>query len=193
MAAEIYVSTDIETDGFAPGENSMLSLGSAAYTADKRLVASFSVNLETLPGARANPITTRWWQDQPEAWAACRVDPQPPRQAMREYAAWLRALPGRPVFVGYPVVFDFGFVSYYLAQFAGENPFGFAALDIRSFAMAVMQCDFKDVQKKRMPQEWFDDLPHTHIALDDAIEQGALFCNLLKLSRDGAPGAPANG
>lgn len=193
MAAEIYVSTDIETDGFAPGENSMLSLGSAAYTADKRLVASFSVNLETLPGARANPITTRWWRDQPEAWAACRADPQPPQRAMREYATWLRALPGRPVFVGYPVVFDFGFVSYYLMQFAGENPFGFAALDIRSFAMAVMQCDFKDVQKKRMPQEWFDDLPHTHIALDDAIEQGALFCNLLKLSRAGAPGVPPDG
>lgn len=167
----------------------MLSLGSAAYTADKRLVASFSVNLETLPGAHANPITTRWWRDQPEAWAACRTDPQSPQRAMREYAAWLRALPGRPVFVGYPVVFDFGFVSYYLAQFAGENPFGFAALDIRSFAMAVMRCDFKDVQKKRMPQEWFDDLPHTHIALDDAIEQGALFCNLLQLSRNAAAGA----
>jgi hypothetical protein len=26
---------------------------------------------------------------------------------------------------------------------------------------------------------WFDPLPHTHRALDDAIEQGALFCNML--------------
>jgi hypothetical protein len=31
-----------------------------------------------------------------------------------------------------------------------------------------------------MPPQWFDDLPHTHVALDDAIEQGALFCNMLK-------------
>jgi hypothetical protein len=31
-----------------------------------------------------------------------------------------------------------------------------------------------------MPPRWFDaDLPHTHKALDDAIEQGALFCNML--------------
>ncbi len=31
------------------------------------------------------------------------------------------------------------------------------------------------------------DLPHTHVALDDAIEQGALFCNMLaELRRDQA-------
>ena len=30
-----------------------------------------------------------------------------------------------------------------------------------------------------MPRRWFDPLPHTHEALDDAIEQGALFCNML--------------
>jgi hypothetical protein len=30
-----------------------------------------------------------------------------------------------------------------------------------------------------MPRRWFDDHPHTHRALDDAIEQGALFCNML--------------
>ena len=49
--AEIYVSTDVETDGPIPGPHSMLSLGSAAYTVDKKLVSTFSVNLETLPGA----------------------------------------------------------------------------------------------------------------------------------------------
>ena len=32
---EIYVSTDIETDGPIPGRHSILSLGSAAYTPDK--------------------------------------------------------------------------------------------------------------------------------------------------------------
>jgi hypothetical protein len=34
--------------------------------------------------------------------------------------------------------------------------------------------------KPRFPKHWFDDHPHTHVALDDAIEQGALFCNMLK-------------
>ncbi|HKX30422.1 MAG TPA: exonuclease, partial [Blastocatellia bacterium] len=48
---EIYVSTDVETDGPIPGIHSMLSFGSAAYRADKTLVETFTANLELLPGA----------------------------------------------------------------------------------------------------------------------------------------------
>jgi hypothetical protein len=33
--------------------------------------------------------------------------------------------------------------------------------------------------KAAFPAQWHDPLPHTHIALDDAKEQGALFCNML--------------
>ena len=54
---EIYVSTDIESDGPAPGLNSMLSFGSAAYLADKTILGTFSANLEVLEEASADPIT----------------------------------------------------------------------------------------------------------------------------------------
>ena len=46
---EIYVSTDVETDGPIPGPHSMLSFASAAYSARKELLGTFSANLETLP------------------------------------------------------------------------------------------------------------------------------------------------
>ncbi|MBA1149089.1 exonuclease [Ectothiorhodospiraceae bacterium WFHF3C12] len=176
---EIYVSTDIEADGPAPGIHSMLSFGSAAYRADKTLVSTFSANLETLPEATTDPRTMTWWEGFPEAWAACRRETEPPAQAMPRYLDWLRTLPGKPVFVGYPASFDFMFVAWYLLRFTGENPFGFGALDIKSYAMALMGTGFKDTVKGRMPESWFDDMPHTHIALDDALEQGAMFCNIL--------------
>src|SRR5947209_4310661 len=100
---EIYVSTDVETDGPCPGLNSMLSFASAAYLADKTLIGTFSANLETLPDAKADPVTTAWWLTQPEAWTACRKDLQPPTVAMPHYVEWLKKLPGPLVFVGYPV------------------------------------------------------------------------------------------
>lgn len=93
---EIYISTDVETDGPIPGPHSMLSIGGAAYTADKVLLSTFSANLETL---------------------------------------------------------------------------------------AVLKTNYRESTKRNMPKRWFDDLPHTHVALSDAIEQGALFCNMLKESR----------
>src|SRR5215472_12258492 len=91
--AEIYVSTDVETDGPIPGPHSMLSFASAAYRADKTVVGTFAVNLETLPDAVGGPKTMAWWQSQPEAWAATRSDPQDPAVALPAYVAWLKALP----------------------------------------------------------------------------------------------------
>lgn len=180
---EIYVSTDVETDGPIPGPHSMLSLGSAAYTADKHLVSTFSANLETLPGASAHPKTAQWWATQPEAWAACRSDLETPEAAMARYVAWIKSLQGTPVFVAYPAGFDFLFVYWYLIRFTGESPFSHSALDIKSFAMAMLKTDYRKTTKRNMPKRWFDALPHLHVALDDAIEQGALFCNMLNENR----------
>ena len=117
MMTEIYVSTDIEADGPIPGPNSMLSLASAAFRADKTPLGTFSRNLQTLPGAQPDPKTEAWWQSQPAAWAACREDARPPDEAMHDYLAWLKSLPGKPVFVAYPAAYDFMFVDWYLMRF----------------------------------------------------------------------------
>jgi hypothetical protein len=186
---EIYVSTDVEADGPIPGPSSMLSFASAAYTADKQLLGTFSANLETLQGASADPLTMKWWATQPEAWAACRRNPQSPEVAMREYVGWLKALPGKPVFVGYPASFDFMFVNWYLMRFAGETPFGFSAIDIKTYAMAMLKADYRETTKQQMPAHWLSAHPHTHVALDDAIEQGTLFCNMLAENLDRARAA----
>jgi hypothetical protein len=38
---------------------------------------------------------------------------------------------------------------------------------------------YRDSVKRNMPREWFSKARHTHVALDDAIEQGQLFCAML--------------
>jgi hypothetical protein len=179
VTREIYVSTDVEADGPIPGPHSMLSFASAAYDEHKQLLGTFEANLVTLPGAEAEPKTAAWWQEHPEAWRACRERPRAPEEVMPSYAAWLEALDGRPVFVGYPAAYDFLFVYWYLLRFAGRSPFSHSALDIKTFAMALLGKPYRDCTKRAMPRRWFDDLPHTHRALDDALEQGALFCNML--------------
>lgn len=180
---EIYVSTDIEADGPIPGQNSMLSFGSAAYFADKTLVTTFSANLELLPEATPDPKTMKWWESQPEAWSAARENLRQPTDAMAEYVVWLKELPGKPVFVGYPAAYDFMFVYWYLMRFVGESPFSHSALDIKTYAMALLKKGYRDSTKRNMPKQWFDKHQHTHRALDDAIEQGALFCNMLRAGR----------
>ena len=191
---EVYVSVDIESDGPIPGPHSMLSLGAAAFTIDwseppkGAMIGTWSANLETLDGASGHPATMTWWASEPAAWAACRIDPQPPAAAMADFAAWLKALPGRPVFVAYPAGFDFTFVYWYLVRFTGDSPFSHAALDMKSMAMALLGTTFRDTTKRSFPARWRGAGRHSHVALDDAIEQGEIFCAMLIEARERARG-----
>jgi hypothetical protein len=187
--SEIYISVDVETNGPIPGPNSMLSLGAAAFkrtglgkakSNDFEMVGTFSVNLAELEGASADTGTAKWWEGQPEAWAACREDVQPVMPAMRRFVEWVEAFGVKPVFVGYPAGFDFLFVYWYMIKFVGRSPFSFSALDIKSYAMAVMGIDYRDVTKHSMKPYLPIGKPHTHVAVEDAIEQGELFTNLFR-------------
>ena len=181
--AEIYVSSDVEVDGPIPGPHSMLSFGSAAYLPDKTLVSTFTTNLALLPEATGHPDTMKWWAERPEAWRASRQNLRDPAHAMHDYVIWLESLSEKPVFVGFPASFDFLFIYWYLMRFVGRSPFSFAALDIKTMAMVMLKKEYRQCSKKDLPKRWFDPLPHNHVALDDAIEQGAMFCNMLTEAR----------
>lgn len=187
---QIYISTDIETDGPIPGEYSMLSFGSAAFIFDFptkkfELVEVFQRNLELLPNAKQSPDTMNFWAENQAAYDETRINPVNPEVAFKDYVKWLKDIRktfnGDVVFVGYPAGFDFTFIYWYLIKFAGESPFSFSGIDIKTFAMAVLGTKYRETTKKNFPKEWFSKKhKHTHVALEDAIEQGELFMNILK-------------
>lgn len=158
----------------------MLSLGAAAFNAEGKLLSTFSVNLQTLPEAREDPETMKFWADNQEAYQATRQNTLNPRQAMNNFVNWVNGQPGKPVFVGYPATFDFTFVYWYMIHFGLTSPFSFSALDIKTYAMALLKKEYRQSTKKHMPKHWFSKSPHTHIAVADATEQGELFMSMLK-------------
>ncbi len=163
----------------------MLSFGLAAFTLDKRLVGTFSRNLELLDGADVDERTMKWWAqpEQARAYERSREALVSPRAAMVDAKAWLDEIKrfGRPLVCGAPSGFDFTFMYYYFQRFLGESPIGFASLDLRSYAAAVMKRQYRHVGKRQYPAEWIDEgLPHTHVALDDAIEQGCILINMMR-------------
>jgi hypothetical protein len=46
--------------------------------------------------------------------------------------------------------------------------------EVFHYSMALMRKPYRMCGKRSMPAEWLDPVPHTHLALDDAIEQGRL-------------------
>jgi hypothetical protein len=194
---EIYFSCDVESDGPIPGPNSMLSFGVAAFVCDpnqapetnEKPIATFEANLALLPSAVADPKTMEWWNkpEQKAAWESCRRDPKSPQFAMRQFVAWVdkivRPRGATPVLVAYPSGYDFTFLYWYMVRFAERSPFSFSALDIKTFAMATLGTPYRDSTKKSFPARWIPEAKHTHVALEDAIEQGIMFLRMLAESR----------
>jgi hypothetical protein len=179
---ETYVSVDVETDGPIPGEFSMLNLGAAAFVEGSfEPIGTFTVNLEPLPGARQHPRTMEWWRSSARfaAYEAITQDQVDPSSAMSGFDKWVRSLPGKPVFVGYPTGFDFTFAYWYLIKFVGESPFSFSAIDIKTYAMSLLKRGYRDSTKKHFDPAWSSERRHAHVGLDDAIEQGEMFMRML--------------
>jgi hypothetical protein len=186
MSSEVYFSVDIESDGPIPGENSMLSLGAAAFYNGK-MVSTFSVNLKELDGAQGDPDTMKWWSEQKEAWEACRKDTINPNTAMHNFVLWVENLcqekRAKPVFVAFPSGYDFTYVYWYMMKFVRKSPFSFSAIDIKTMAWTLLGGEFRNATKRNFPRKWFGPKRHTHIALDDAIEQGEMFCKIMEHAR----------
>lgn len=189
---DLYFSIDIETDGPVPMEHSMLSFGCVALTDSGKELSSFEANLKTLPGAEADEKTMRWWSKQPKAWNACRANQQDPEQAIVDFCKWVHRMSTRfhprtgkykPVAVCYPAGYDFTWMCCYMMRFNRESPFGFRCIDMRSYIMAMWNKQYGDTAKRNWPSSWFPYIDHTHIAIDDAREQGLTFINAMKANR----------
>jgi len=183
MNQEIYISTDVESDGPIPGKHSMLNFGSVALDVNKNILGTFEANLVPAPGAVQHPDTMKFWAKNQLAWARVTTNTENPKEVMIKYKLWLEDMAkyGPPIFVAYPAGYDFVFIRWYMEYFTDECIFGYQSLDVKSYVMALLKTDFKQTTKNTFPKHWFDStLPYTHTGLDDAMEQGIMFINILR-------------
>ncbi|ALG13034.1 exonuclease [Kibdelosporangium phytohabitans] len=184
--ASIYISVDVEADGPIPGPYSMISLGACVagrhdggvFTAEDPQARTFYRELK--------PISPEFV---PEALAVSGLDRDQlaadgadPAEAMRDFSAWVREVSGgaSAVFTAYPASFDWMFTYWYAIRFTGSSPFGHSrCLDMKTYFAARWDRPISGVAKGTMPKHLLSKRRHTHNALDDAIEQGEMFANLM--------------
>jgi len=182
---DIYISADIEADGPIPGQYSMLAFG-----------LSLAAKFDGLSFEPKDPSVRTFYRELKPAFDA--VDDRAlavsgldrdvlaregsdPKRAMQEAADWVAAEVGdaRAVLVGYPVVFDWMFLHWYFVHFVGSSPFGFSsALDMKSIYQTKARVTISEAGRDDLPKELTSHRPHTHNALDDAVEQAEIFNRL---------------
>lgn len=175
---ELYISVDIEASGPIPGEYSMLSLGACVVGQPEE-----AIYLELKPDSPKHD---------PEALGITGFDLEvlaikglTPLEAMQKLAEWIAQVSGagkKAIFVGLNAPFDWSFVNYYFHKYLGENPFGFAALDIKAFYMGAFNLEWRQTKSSHMSAILLPQTSPTHNALDDARYQAELF-KLMQLRR----------
>jgi ribonuclease T len=176
--SKVFISVDVEASGPIPGEYSLLSIGACNVLDDhdafECLVKPINRNFdgEALKVARLS-------LDELDRTGL------PPAEAMESFRRWIRETcgrEGRPVFVGFNASFDWSFVNYYFHKYVGENPFGFAALDIKSLYMGATGCAWDETRSSRIATRLKPKLKLTHDALQDARYQSEMFRLIRKIT-----------
>jgi ribonuclease T len=171
-----YVSVDVETSGPNPAAYSLLAIGACLVADPDR---TFYVELQPLPGLGALP----------EALAVSGLSMEHlfehgllPAEGLARFVDWLKEAvpPGlNPVFVGFNAPFDWMFLNDYFHCFLGHNPFGHAALDIRSFYMGLTGAAWYEASLRHVAAHYNVTHPLTHHALHDARDQAMLLLKML--------------
>lgn len=183
---DVYFSADVETDGPIPGPFSMLSIGIV-------LAGTFDGNRFTRPAtyeqrfyAELTPISNQF---EAEALAVNKLDRdrlsregEAPREAMTRASEWITSVAGRgkPVLVAYPLSFDWMWLYWYFTQFSSHgSPFSHSrCYDLKTAYAVKAGVPISEAGRSRVPAKLKGSHPHTHHALDDAIEQAELFANM---------------
>ncbi len=167
---EVYISVDVEASGPIPGEYSLLSIGACVAYEPER---TFDCLLKPV-SMNADPKALEVTGMRLEELAVTGLDPT---AGMLRFAKWINEVSneGTPVFVGLNACFDWSFVNYYFMRFNGTNPFGFAALDIKSLFMGARGCSWLETRSSEMKRVLYATSTGTHDALEDAQFQAELF------------------
>lgn len=190
---EVYFSIDVEADGPIPGPYSMSSFGivAAGYRQKNGLLVNLDLDADVNCFYRElKPISNHF---DPVAASIAGLDRNDlinngadPKVAMQEAAAFIENHVNRlgenirPVFMGWPLSYDWMFTYWYFMNFA-HSPFGHSsAVDLKSVFAEKANIPLRRVGKRGIPKELQTKRKHTHNALDDARGQGELGMNILR-------------
>lgn len=185
---DVYFSADVETDGPIPGPYSVLSFAIV-------LAGTFDGEKFTRPENYSNsfyrelrPISDAF---EPEALKVNGLDRDAlikngaaPSVAMGEAFDWVsvEAAGNNPVLVAYPLSFDWTWLYWYFTRFSPKgSPFGHSqCFDIKTAVAVKSGSLVSESSRSKLPRSLLPDRPHTHQALDDAIEQAEIFANVFE-------------
>jgi hypothetical protein len=185
---DAYFSADVETDGPIPGPYSMLSFALVfAGTYDGKNFRRPQV-YDRVFYSEIKPISAEFEEEALRVNGLDRdrliLEGEEPASAMVKSAKWVQHVAGnaRPVLVAYPLSFDWTWLYWYFVRYCPEgSPFDYSrCFDIKTAFAVKAGLPISRAGRGRLPSNLASHRPHTHHAVDDAIEQAEIFGNIFE-------------
>jgi hypothetical protein len=185
---DVYFSADVETDGPIPGPFSILSFALVyAGSFDGRRFQRPD-DYEQRLYKELRPISENF---EPEALRVNGLDRarlclqgESPEKAMTEACRWVKRVAGavQPVLVAYPLSFDWSWLYWYFIRFSAEgSPFAYSrCFDIKTALAVKAGIPISEAGRSRIDPSLRSGHPHTHHAVEDAIEQAEIFAKVFE-------------
>ncbi len=185
---DAYFSADVETDGPIPGVFSILSFalvyaGSFDGQHFRRPQSYKQIFYKEL-----RPISENFQLEALRVNGLDRkrlcIEGEAPERAMTEAFQWTRSISreAQPVLVAYPLSFDWSWLYWYFVRFSSEgSPFAYSrCFDIKTAVAVKAGIPISQAGRSRIDPSLRPRHPHTHHAIDDAIEQAEIFANVFE-------------
>lgn len=185
----IFVSLDIEADGPSVANNNCIQIGLVACNlidnaTDENLsewiVNKLSICIKPLEGHNENNKTkTEFWNKNLDVYNYIKSNEIDAQEAVNKISDWLFDVEKAEkikYFVANPAAYDWMWFHYLYTKFNGKYQLPYTAKCISSmkFLLKNMGKNLSIVSDK---------LPHTHDAVDDAIEQAFTFIKIMELTK----------
>lgn len=185
---DAYFSADVETDGPIPGPYSILSFALVHAGSFDGVEFTRPKSYERIFYRELKPISENFQQ---EALAVNGLDRErlivqgeAPERVMTEAFNWVSAnsFGANPVLVAYPLSFDWTWLYWYFVQFCKSgSPFEYSrCYDIKTALAVKARIPISEAGRSKIHSSLSSKRPHTHHAVDDAIEQAEIFANIFE-------------
>jgi ribonuclease T len=170
-----FICVDIESAGPIPTQYALLSIGACTLS---QSICTFYVEL--IPDKELTDL--RSMQVHGLDLNRLAAEGLPPEKALLKFSSWLEEVipTGRsPLMVAFNAPFDWMFVHDYFMRYLGHNPFGHSAIDIKAVYMGASGKSWQETSGAYLHHLYNDGKTLSHNALDDAIDQAAVFKGIL--------------
>lgn len=187
----VYIVIDVESNGSSVKKNSMFALGCVAIeVVTKNILGGFAYNVSEIPGTEIEPrCWNEFWSKEKLIYDELHKNQVDEKEAVAQiiqFVQHIKDMGKQIMFASDCAVYDWKWVDTAILNHSANNPLGYTAMDIYSYAAGMFKeprhSVWKTIENLKGTILHVDDIKHDHNPFNDALSEACLLVDLIRLN-----------